>query len=208
MCKAIYERTGIALRLGYGTTECISAAESRASKLDGYNDLFDDLGSCGPSVTGTSIVIRPLPGVTNEELSKRHQTILKESQDKRSRGLRAPNQPSFPGEILIKSQTLFSGYFSGVCSDKGNPVDSKLNQECFTKDGDYYRSGDEGVIDKEGNLWIIGRTKEVIKVKVRRLINPRLSDFPAIEQRMTLALTFFSHLPLDPSLSGLPSQSS
>lgn len=55
------------------------------------------------------------------------------------------------GEVLIKGPTAMMGY-------KDNP---KATSESFT-DG-WYRTGDIGILDKEGHLHIVDRIKELIK---------------------------------------------
>lgn len=56
-----------------------------------------------------------------------------------------------PGEILVKGDNLFTGYYK-------NEKDTKA---AFTKDG-WFRTGDMGVIDDEGYLYLKGRCKSMI----------------------------------------------
>lgn len=56
------------------------------------------------------------------------------------------------GEIWIKGPNIFKGYYD-------NP---KATAESFGPDG-WYRSGDIGYIDKDMNIWITDRVKELIK---------------------------------------------
>jgi non-ribosomal peptide synthetase component E (peptide arylation enzyme) len=55
------------------------------------------------------------------------------------------------GELLVKGPGMFSGYL-------GNPAE---NKRAFTKDG-FFRTGDLAKIDKNGNIWITGRIKDII----------------------------------------------
>lgn len=55
------------------------------------------------------------------------------------------------GEILAKGTNLCSGYFK-------NP---EATENAFTADG-FFRTGDLGIIDKEGNIFIKGRCKNMI----------------------------------------------
>ncbi len=55
------------------------------------------------------------------------------------------------GELLVKGPGMFSGYL-------GNPGE---NRRAFTKDG-FFRTGDLAKIDKNGNIWITGRIKDII----------------------------------------------
>lgn len=58
---------------------------------------------------------------------------------------------SVVGEIQAKGVNIMSGYYK-------NPEQTKL---AFTEDG-YMRTGDLGIIDKEGNIFIRGRSKNMI----------------------------------------------
>lgn len=55
------------------------------------------------------------------------------------------------GEIQVKGQNICSGYFK-------NP---EATANAFTEDG-FFRTGDLGIMDKDGNLYIKGRSKNMI----------------------------------------------
>ncbi|KAF7990308.1 hypothetical protein HCN44_000113 [Aphidius gifuensis] len=57
------------------------------------------------------------------------------------------------GEIVVKGPQVMKGYLN-------NP---KATEEIM--DGEWLKTGDLGRFDKDGNLWITGRLKELIKVK-------------------------------------------
>lgn len=59
-----------------------------------------------------------------------------------------------PGEILLRGPNIFYGYWK-------RPLET---QNAFTADG-WYKTGDVGVMDKQGVLRIVDRKKELIKVK-------------------------------------------
>jgi 2,3-dihydroxybenzoate-AMP ligase len=59
--------------------------------------------------------------------------------------------PDTEGELLTKGPGMFSGYLD-------NPAE---NVRAFTRDG-FFRTGDLAKIDKEGNIWITGRIKDII----------------------------------------------
>jgi len=65
------------------------------------------------------------------------------------------------GEILVKGESVFSGYF--------NRPD--LNSEIFTEDG-FFRTGDKGRIDEDGYIWITGRVKEMFKTSTGKYVSP------------------------------------
>ena len=56
-----------------------------------------------------------------------------------------------PGEIQIKGANVFLGYFKN----------EDATNEVFTEDG-WFRTGDMGILDEEGSLFIKGRTKCMI----------------------------------------------
>ena len=64
------------------------------------------------------------------------------------------------GEILVKGEGLFDGYWNG--SDDRNRM---------TEDG-YYRTGDLGRLDGDGFLYLKGRKSEIIKTSTGRKIAP------------------------------------
>ncbi len=56
-----------------------------------------------------------------------------------------------PGEILVKGANVFLGYFKN----------EEATREVFTDDG-WFRTGDMGIIDADGSLYINGRSKCMI----------------------------------------------
>jgi long-chain acyl-CoA synthetase len=83
------------------------------------------------------------------------------------------------GEILVKSPSLMSGYYKNKLA----------TEETFTDDG-YLRTGDIGYIDDDGDLFIIGRKKNVI---IRNGENIFPSDLEAIslkDQNVRVAAVF------------------
>lgn len=62
------------------------------------------------------------------------------------------------GEIYVKSPAMFSGYFG--------ETDSLFNQ-----DG-YFKMGDIGRIDQDGYVYILGRSKQLVKIG-GKTVNPR-----------------------------------
>lgn len=58
---------------------------------------------------------------------------------------------NIPGEIQVKGANVFLGYFKN----------EKATRDTFTEDG-WFRTGDMGVLDADGSLFIKGRTKCMI----------------------------------------------
>ncbi len=65
------------------------------------------------------------------------------------------------GEVLIKGKMVFGGYYK-------NPEATK---EAFTEDG-WFKSGDLGKLNKDGHLFIVGRSKDVIALPNGKNIHP------------------------------------
>ena len=61
------------------------------------------------------------------------------------------NPENVPGEILVRGANVFLGYFKNA----------EATADVFTEDG-WFRTGDMGVIDSEGSLFIKGRSKCMI----------------------------------------------
>ena len=61
------------------------------------------------------------------------------------------NERAIPGEIQIKGDNVFLGYYKN----------EKATRESFTEDG-WFRTGDMGIIDEDGYLFLRGRSKCMI----------------------------------------------
>ncbi|HEY0658820.1 MAG TPA: AMP-binding protein, partial [Pyrinomonadaceae bacterium] len=86
-----------------------------------------------------------------------------------------PNEDG-AGEVLIKGKMVFSGYYK-------NPEATK---DAFTEDG-WFKSGDLGKLDSNGDLFIVGRSKDVIVLPNGKNIHPEdlevhYSKSPLIEE--------------------------
>ena len=63
----------------------------------------------------------------------------------------SPDPQNVPGEIQVKGSNVFLGYYKN----------EEATAEVLTKDG-WFRTGDMGIIDADGSLFIKGRTKCMI----------------------------------------------
>lgn len=91
-----------------------------------------------------------------------------------------PVEAGTAGEIVIRGPNVMAAY-------EGNPA---ANAEAFF--GDWFRTGDQGVMDDEGYLCITGRLKEIIN-RGGEKISPREVDeilmaHPAVHQCVTFAM--------------------
>lgn len=81
----------------------------------------------------------------------------------------APNETDI-GEVLIRGPIVTLGYYR-------NP---EANREAFTADG-WFRSGDLGRFDERGHLFIVGRSKDIVKLPSGKNVFPE--DVEAHYQR-------------------------
>lgn len=88
--------------------------------------------------------------------------------------------PGEPGEVVIRGRDVTDGY-------ENNPA---ANAAAFTNG--WFRTGDQGFLDKEGYLRLTGRLKELINrggEKISPLeVDVVLMDHPAVEQCLTFAV--------------------
>ncbi|MBU0474933.1 MAG: AMP-binding protein [Bacteroidetes bacterium] len=83
-----------------------------------------------------------------------------------------PDSETGEGEVLIKGPNVMKGYFK----------DPEKTSEVFTEDG-WFRSGDLGVMDKDGYLFLKGRSKNVIIGSNGKNIYPEEVEAIINEQR-------------------------
>jgi long-chain acyl-CoA synthetase len=63
----------------------------------------------------------------------------------------SPKPSSIPGEIMVRGENVMRGYYKN----------EELTKEIIEEDG-WMHTGDLGLMDKEGNLFIKGRSKSMI----------------------------------------------
>ncbi len=91
-----------------------------------------------------------------------------------------PDPKNGEGEILIKGPNVMKGYYK----------DPERTKEVFTNDG-WFKSGDLGIIDKDGYLYIKGRSKNVIIGANGKNIYPEeiesvINEFPFVSESLVL----------------------
>ena len=89
-------------------------------------------------------------------------------------------RPRGAGEIVIRGESVTAGY-------ENNP---QANADGFV--AGWFRTGDQGMIDEDGFLFLTGRIKEIIN-RAGEKISPReideiLMDHPALQQVVTFAV--------------------
>ncbi|MHB8907243.1 MAG: acyl-CoA synthetase family protein, partial [Melioribacteraceae bacterium] len=91
-----------------------------------------------------------------------------------------PDPKNGEGEVLIKGPNVMKGYYR----------DPEKTKEVFTEDG-WFKSGDLGVIDKDGYLFIKGRSKNVIIGPNGKNIYPEeiesiINEFPYVAESLVI----------------------
>lgn len=129
------------------------AAPLSKDVLAGFKERFDvtiwegyGLTETSPALTSTAIggvpkpncVGRPLPGVEMKLIDEDGDDVTDEGD---------------PGEIVVRGPNVFGGYWN-------RPEESAA---AFTSDG-WFRSGDVGVFDDDGDLYIVDRKKDMVLV--------------------------------------------
>ncbi|KAI2602758.1 hypothetical protein GGR54DRAFT_633796 [Hypoxylon sp. NC1633] len=62
-------------------------------------------------------------------------------------------QPGEPGNLEVRGEVVFNAYYRNA----------EATAQSFSPDG-WFRTGDQGVVDQEGNLSLVGRVKDVFNV--------------------------------------------
>jgi acyl-CoA synthetase (AMP-forming)/AMP-acid ligase II len=91
-----------------------------------------------------------------------------------------PLPPETPGEVVIRGPNVTAGYVANPAANAGAYING------------WFRTGDQGVFDRDGFLTITGRLKELInrggeKVSPRE-VDDILMSHPAVGQAVTFAL--------------------
>jgi len=92
----------------------------------------------------------------------------------------SPDPLSVPGEIQTRGDNVFLGYYKNV----------KATKESFTEDG-WFKTGDLGIIDEDGYLFIKGRCKSMILGSNGQNIYPeeienQLNNMPYISESLVI----------------------
>ena len=87
---------------------------------------------------------------------------------------------SVPGEILVKGNNVMKGYFKN----------DEATRNTFTEDG-WFKTGDVGILDKEGYLYLKGRTKNMILTSSGQNVYPeeievKLNSDPLVAESLVI----------------------
>ncbi|RYP12161.1 hypothetical protein DL765_007460 [Monosporascus sp. GIB2] len=86
-----------------------------------------------------------------------------------------------PGHLEIRGTVVFQGYYRN----------SAATADAFTPDG-WFQTGDEGSIDAEGNLGLIGRVKDVININGVKIVTADIQASLEAALKNTCALRVVS----------------
>jgi len=145
------QRRGIVHQLGLGSAKIVATGSAPLSPdvQDWYLGmgiaLRDAYGVTENFIHGTGWLKddKPISGCVGQPLTPNVQVRISDND-----------------EIQFKSKGVMKGYYK----------DPERTAEAF--DGDWYRTGDAGRFDEDGNLWITGRISEAFKTSKGKFIVP------------------------------------
>lgn len=167
----VNSRIGVPVHLAYGSSESGFTSHAEAANYNSDNILaMQELGSTGPPAANMEISIQPIEGcVSPDEIANRRAQILSHINSETPSGHSPQHtlQNAFPGEICLRGPSIMLGYYGGFGSEEekiGPCLDLQTTSPAIDSKG-WYHTGDEGLLDESGRLWIVGRLKELIKIK-------------------------------------------
>ncbi len=93
----------------------------------------------------------------------------------------SPDQQHVAGELLVKGDVVFSGYYKN----------EEATKAVFTEDG-WFRTGDLGTIDKDGTIFLVGRCKSMLLSSNGQNIYPEeievvLNNMPFVAESLVVS---------------------
>lgn len=96
-------------------------------------------------------------------------------------------RPVNTGAVQLQGSMIFNGYYN----------DPTATESCFTRDG-WFDTGDIGSLDEQGNLVIVGRSKEILVLNGQNISSGELeysieaSDIPGLEDGFTASFSIWN----------------
>lgn len=151
LVMAVFERTGVRIKQGYGLSETSPGAIHQI-----WDDWLEGAGSVGWLLSNLEMKFcEPL----SDDIQRAEPVEL---------------PPGATGELYLRGPNIFLGYHNNDAATK----------ECLSADG-WFRTGDIGHINENGNVFITDRVKELIKYKGFQVAPAELEgyllDHPQIE---------------------------
>ncbi|KFY38639.1 hypothetical protein V494_04270 [Pseudogymnoascus sp. VKM F-4513 (FW-928)] len=146
-------------RLGIRIKQGYGLSETSPTIYSGAWDGWDvDIGTCGVLLPNQQVKIcEPVDSSRDHDPTATPREL----------------QPGEEGELHVKGPNVFLGYHNNA----------KATAECLSSDG-WFRTGDVGRVNEQGNLFITDRVKELIKYKGFQVAPAELEgllvDFPGV----------------------------
>ncbi|PVH73213.1 acetyl-CoA synthetase-like protein [Cadophora sp. DSE1049] len=134
LIEAVYRRTRIPSKQGYGLTET-----SPSTHTQPWEEWDKSMGSVG----------KMLPN-----MEAKYVPVAAPDQEVTSTDASVEVPVGVPGELYLRGPNIFLGYWK----------QAELTRNCITEDG-WFRTGDVGFQDENGDFYITDRVKELIKYK-------------------------------------------
>lgn len=135
--EAVFRRCGVRIKQGYGLSETSPTTHEQR-----FEDWDRKSGSIGRLLPNLQVRIH--------EVGAELEVDDKGTATTNSKELAAGEV----GELYMKGPNIFKGYWHN----------EQATRECLSTDG-WFRTGDVGYVDADGNFWITDRVKELIKYK-------------------------------------------
>lgn len=127
----------------YGSTEAEPISEIFIDEFLSKSNIINPQGLCvGKPVNEIDVLILP---ISDLPIQVELEEILV--------SLQLP--PKEIGEIVVKGQHVLTAYV--------NQPEEELKSKIKTQTAIWHRTGDAGLMDSDGNLWLVGRTSSLIK---------------------------------------------
>lgn len=142
--RAVFERTGIRVKQGYGLSE--TSPTTHEQRWEDWNKNIGSIGQLQPNMEAKFCSIGVEDSAHEDETSELRQGET--------------------GELCLRGPNVFQGYWNN----------RPATLACLDSQG-WFRTGDVGHIDCDGNFYITDRIKELIKYKGFQVAPAELEGF-------------------------------